>query len=264
MVVSVVLVVMLLSRLRGVASFSVGRQPGTVVNSRGVAASLAEKHDPLFLYPSHESSDGSVSAPNGSYDVIVVGSGIGGLSCAAMLSLYGYSVAVFESHYAPGGAAHGFSVRQKDIDGYFHFDTGPSFFSGLNPNIAAKTSNPLRVILDAIGETVECIPYESFGLKFPEGDFLHTTNFGGKGGVLDEVSGLAAVQQWNKLMKDMEPLAGAVAAMPTAALRGDIGALLTAGQVSAGRKTSDILVSFSLVHSSLLSALSLFIEIILA
>ena len=37
-----------------------------------------------------------VKEPYDSYDVIVVGSGIGGLSCASMLSLYGYSVAVFE------------------------------------------------------------------------------------------------------------------------------------------------------------------------
>ena len=30
-----------------------------------------------------------------------------GLSCAAMLARYGFGVTVCESHYAPGGAAHG-------------------------------------------------------------------------------------------------------------------------------------------------------------
>ena len=164
------------------------------------------------------------------YDVVIVGSGIGGLCSAAICSLYGYSTAVFESHYAAGGAAHGFTARAKGVEGKFSFDTGPSFFSGLNPDIEAKASNPLRTVLDAIDERVECYKYESFGLKFPEGDFIHTTSFGKQNGVLDQVSGSAAVNQWDELMKRMEPLEAAVAAMPTAALRFDIGAVLTAGQ----------------------------------
>lgn len=168
----------------------------------------------------------SSSSPADSYDVIVVGSGIGGLSCAAMLAKYGYSVAVMESHYAPGGAAHGYKVRHKDI-GDFHFDTGPSFFSGLNPEQPAKASNPLRTILDAIDEPVECIPYTTFGLKFPEGDFVHTTRFGEKGGVIETMEGSKGLASWSKLMKNMEPLAKAVDALPTAALRGDIGTALT-------------------------------------
>jgi ribulose 1,5-bisphosphate synthetase/thiazole synthase len=34
-------------------------------------------------------------------DYVVIGSGIGGLSAAALLSYYGYSVIVLESHYLP-------------------------------------------------------------------------------------------------------------------------------------------------------------------
>ena len=163
------------------------------------------------------------------YDVVVVGSGIGGLCAAAMSTLYGYKTAVFESHYAPGGCAHGFKARAKGIDGDFCFDTGPSFFSGLNPDIPAKASNPLRTVLDAIGERVECEKYETFGLKFPEGDFVHTTEFGRKGGVLETASGYAARYQWSSLMKRMQPLEAAVAALPTAALRFDVGGALTVG-----------------------------------
>lgn len=165
--------------------------------------------------------------PNDEYDVVVVGSGIGGLSCAAMLALYGYSVAVFESHYMPGGCAHGYTVKGKDGKSYT-FDTGPSFFSGLNSEIPAKLSNPLRTVLDAIGEDVECVKYETFGLKMPEGDYIHTTGFGKKGGVLDQVSGSGALKEWEIMMKRMEPLAKAVEAMPTAALRADLGVALTA------------------------------------
>ena len=154
----------------------------------------------------------------------MVGSGIGGLTCAAMLSKYGYSVAVLESHYAPGGAAHGFTVQHSE--GEFVFDTGPSFFSGLNPNVPSKASNPLRTVLDVIGEQVECIPYTSFGLVFPEGNFIHTPSFADS--VLGPVAGLDATNQWQSLLSSMKPLAKAVAALPTAALRGDIGTLLTA------------------------------------
>lgn len=163
------------------------------------------------------------------YDVIVVGSGVGGLCAAAMCSLYGYRTAVFESHYAPGGCAHGFVARARGVEGDFRFDTGPSFFSGLNPDLPAKASNPLRTVLDALEERVECEAYDSFGLKFPEGDFVHTADFGRRDGVLEAVSGPGAAAQWASLMKRMEPLAAAVAALPTAALRFDAGALLTAG-----------------------------------
>jgi phytoene dehydrogenase-like protein len=136
-------------------------------------------------------------------------------------------VAIFESHYAPGGAAHGFSIKHSA--GTFHFDTGPSFFSGLNSNYPAKSSNPLRSILDIIGETVECVPYTTFGLIFPEGEFVHSPNFGSNGGVIDKVSGISGVSQWSKLMDSMKPLAAAVDAMPMAALRADVGVAITAG-----------------------------------
>ena len=111
-------------------------------------------------------------------DVVVVGSGIGGLSAAAMCSLYGYSVAVLESHSVAGGCAHGYTARDKDGNSY-QFDTGPSFFSGLGDYAAPSSAsvNPLRTVLDAVDESVACEPYTTFGLSFPEGNFLHTSNY---------------------------------------------------------------------------------------
>ena len=58
-------------------------------------------------------------------DVIIIGSGIGGLTAGALLAKYGQKVLVCESHSIAGGAAHSFS-RQG-----FHFDSGPSFYCGL-------------------------------------------------------------------------------------------------------------------------------------
>jgi phytoene dehydrogenase-like protein len=78
-------------------------------------------------------------------DVIVIGSGIGGLCCGALLARYGFKVTLCESHTIPGGAAHGFE-RQG-----FSFDSGPSLYSGMSYR---PSTNPLRHVLDALDETV--------------------------------------------------------------------------------------------------------------
>ena len=51
----------------------------------------------------------SREAPDGPWDVIVVGSGMGGLGTAALLSDLGQRVLVLEQHYVPGGFTHAFS-----------------------------------------------------------------------------------------------------------------------------------------------------------
>lgn len=70
-------------------------------------------------------------------DVVVIGAGIGGLCCAALLANYGYKVVVCESHDIAGGAGHAFERRG------FQFDSGPSFHAGLSikPSI-----NPLKQV----------------------------------------------------------------------------------------------------------------------
>lgn len=50
------------------------------------------------------------------YDVIVIGSGIGGLSSATYLAQQGYSVLVMERHYRAGGYAHSFRRRKYIFD----------------------------------------------------------------------------------------------------------------------------------------------------
>ncbi|MBU2568891.1 MAG: NAD(P)/FAD-dependent oxidoreductase [Gammaproteobacteria bacterium] len=62
------------------------------------------------------------------YDVIVIGSGIGGLTAAGLLAKSGKSVLVLESHDRPGGYAHGF--RRKK----YRFDSGVHLISGCGPD----------------------------------------------------------------------------------------------------------------------------------
>jgi carotene isomerase len=94
-------------------------------------------------------------------DVVVIGSGIGGLVAGALLARYGKSVVICESHSVPGGAAHEFS-RQG-----FRFDSGPSFYCGLGDS---QSLNPVRLVLQALGESLETVPYDPLGFyHFPEG-----------------------------------------------------------------------------------------------
>ncbi len=59
------------------------------------------------------------------YDVIIVGSGIGGLTCGALLSKWGYKVLVLEQHYQVGGYCSSFERRG------FVFNAGVEDVSGL-------------------------------------------------------------------------------------------------------------------------------------
>lgn len=153
-------------------------------------------------------------------DVIIIGSGIGGLCCGALLAKYGYQVTVCESHTIPGGAAHGFE-RQG-----FRFDSGPSLYSGLS---YSPSANPLRQVLDALGEPLPCKTYDTWGCRLPEGDFNTSVGADQFCQILAQLRGQQAVQEWRQLQQVMQPLKEAAVALPPAAVRYDLGAVLTLG-----------------------------------
>ncbi len=75
------------------------------------------------------------------YDVIIIGSGIGGLSCAALLALRGKRVLVLEKHFKIGGWTHTF--RRKD----YEWDVGIHYIGQVhNPR------SPIRKLFDIISD----------------------------------------------------------------------------------------------------------------
>ena len=147
-------------------------------------------------------------------DVVVIGSGIGGLCCGALLARYGRRVTVLESHTIPGGCAHSFER------GGYTFDSGPSLWAGLSrPSV-----NPLRQVLDAVGEasSVDWVEYDGWGMVLPEGDFFFRTGDDAAWeATLQNFGGADASAQWKRLMESSQPVIDASGATPPMVLRSD-------------------------------------------
>ena len=161
----------------------------------------------------------AVIEPPEEVDVVVIGSGLAGLSCAALLSHCDKSTVVLESHDTPGGAAHSWTRRG------FHFESGPSLYSGFSMD---RSPNPLKNIFQIIGEDCEWITYDRWGTVLPDG-----SRFAAKigpeefGDVLKEHGGPGAEEEFAALMERMTPLSNAAQALTSMALREDAGAIFT-------------------------------------
>jgi phytoene dehydrogenase-like protein len=147
-------------------------------------------------------------------DLIVVGSGLGGLCCGALAARHGLDVLVLEAHDRPGGAAHGFERRG------FRFESGPSLWSGLG---RWPSTNPLAQVLRAVGESVPVIAYQDWGLLLPEGRLRVGVGSDPFLQLLRELRGVAVADEWAAFMAWLEPYCRAAASLPLLALRPGLG-----------------------------------------
>ncbi len=145
-------------------------------------------------------------------DVIVIGSGIGGLCAAGLLARYGKRVIVCESHTIAGGAAHSFRRRK------FEFDSGPSFYCGLTD---AQSLNPLKQVLDVLGESLSCVSYDPLGhYHLPEGTFAVYSNTERYRHEVEKIT-LQGAKELKRFEERLLPLYEAMKGIPTLALRTD-------------------------------------------
>ncbi len=86
------------------------------------------------------------------YDVIIIGSGFGGLACAHLLAQAGKSVLVLESHWQPGGCLQSYQRKGHT------FDTGLHYVGGLDEG------QSLHDIFNRLG--LLCLPWHRLD---PEG-----------------------------------------------------------------------------------------------
>ncbi len=79
--------------------------------------------------------------PEGIYDAIIIGSGIGGMAAGSLLSQKGYKVLLLEQHYTPGGFTHTFKR------GDWEWDVGLHYIGEVN-----KSNSFLKLLFDEISD----------------------------------------------------------------------------------------------------------------
>ena len=103
---------------------------------------------------------------NDKFDIIIIGSGAGGLTAASFAAQKGYKVLVLEQHAIPGGYLHGFKRK-----GFF-FDSAVYSIAGCGKN------GYVKYLLDKLGiyEKMEFLEYKSiYRIILPDSDVVLPT-----------------------------------------------------------------------------------------
>jgi phytoene dehydrogenase-like protein len=127
-------------------------------------------------------------------------------------------VIVVESHYAVGGAAHGFA--RKTARGEFKFDTGPSFFAGLTkPNAL----NPLASVFRLLGEELETVSYDPLGTFHIEPDAPGLRRHADLAKLVSEVKRFSprGAEELERAVPKIRTMYASLSSLPTTALRAD-------------------------------------------
>ncbi len=103
-------------------------------------------------------------------DVVIIGSGLSGLSSACFLASEGFQVVMFEKNSEPGGYATTF----KNSDGTITFERSLSSIGGLNPNGPVRKNLELLGVIDGLSFVSPAYLYRAVypqhDLKIPHSD----------------------------------------------------------------------------------------------
>jgi len=152
-------------------------------------------------------------------------------------------VLVLESHYEIGGCAHEYLVdmkgrtipssvfekkneKEQQETKVFRFEAGPSLYAGLSSD---RSPNPLKHVYQMIEEEPKWITYDRWGAYLPEAPEGYELSIGADNflRILHRYGGPNAVSDWEKLAQGLRPLAQKIMGLPSTAVRGDLGLLLT-------------------------------------
>ena len=98
-----------------------------------------------------------------SYDAIVIGSGMGGLTAATFLAKNGYKVLVVERHYLPGGYAQSFRRKGFLFDAAVHHIGGGGKFS-----LVGQALKELEIKVDMVRlDPMDTITFPDFQIDIP-------------------------------------------------------------------------------------------------
>jgi len=162
----------------------------------------------------------SPNTPN-SYDAIIIGAGLGGLSCATYLARHGFRTLLLEQHYRVGGYATSFPRRAGERE----------FACEVSLHASALTSESNRAMLEELGvwDQLELAPHpQAWSSRFPGFSLDVPSKIGITGFERlllplfpDEAAGLQRYfELWRSVMQDMNAFTANPTATPPAQFPG--------------------------------------------